>query len=125
MATRTPAKPPAPPPSAQLDLFSASPPSVPYGGGTQADADWWAFHLANPRVYALLRHYALQAQRAGQRVGIRAIWERMRWYVQIETHDPTGFDFKLNDHLTSRYARYLMDQEPELRGYFEVRELRS
>lgn len=91
-----------------------------------ADEAFWRFHERNPRVYALLVAFARRAKAAGAaRVGVRMLWERMRWEVQVETADPAGDEWKLNDHYTSRYARLLMAREPDLRGLFETRELRD
>lgn len=68
------------------------------------------FHRDNPEVFDLLVKYARQAKAAGRRrFGIRMLWERLRWYVLIETTDPSGY--KLNDHYHSRYARLLMARE--------------
>jgi hypothetical protein len=81
------------------------------------------FDRANPKVYRLLVYYARAAKHAGKRVGIRAIWERMRWEITIEKR--WSGEFKLNDHLTSRYARKIMEQEPDLADFFETRKLRA
>lgn len=86
-----------------------------------AQARWLAFHRENPQVYEALRRLALQAKRAGKRVGMRCLWERLRWEVYVEVPHPAGNDFRLNDHFPPHYARLLMDREPELRGFFEVR----
>ncbi len=87
------------------------------------DDDFRQFHAENPKVYDLLVQFTRMAKDSGrQRFGIRMIWERLRWYVMIETTDA---DYKLNDHYHSRYARLIMDQEPDLAGFFETRELRS
>src|SRR5438045_9464256 len=86
----------------QLALWEAS--------GDGIDQAFWQFHRANPGIYQLLCTYARQAVKAGRgRFGIRMIWERVRWYVLVETTDPTGI--KLNDHYHSRYARLLMPKE--------------
>lgn len=77
------------------------------------------FHERNPHVYLALRARSLEAVRAGKKIGIRCIWEVMRWDLTFTT---TGSEFKLNDHYTARYARLLMAREPELAGYFEIRE---
>jgi hypothetical protein len=50
------------------------------------------------------------------------MWEGLRFMRALTT---TADDFKLNNDFTSRYARLLMQSEPELDGFFEVRELRS
>jgi hypothetical protein len=81
------------------------------------------FHRDQPQVYAELVKLARRARgRGAARVGIRMAWEVMRWNLTIET---APGDFKLNDHFTSRYARLIMRQEPDLADVFETRELRA
>lgn len=82
------------------------------------------FHRANPHVYELLCKYARQVKDAGRsRYSMDAIFHRIRWHVRIELRkaDP----FKLNDHYTSRYARLVMEREPDLKDFFETRELKE
>jgi hypothetical protein len=78
------------------------------------------FHRLNPHVYAALRELALKASRAGKRVGMRCLWERLRWQLEVETVREEG-EPKLNDHLAPYYARLLMSRELELAGFFETR----
>ena len=78
-----------------------------------------AFHAANPHVYANLRRLALDAQRKGRTVGIKMLFEVLRWQYAMQTTDDS--DFKLNNSYTSFYARLLMEREPELQNYFETR----
>jgi hypothetical protein len=81
------------------------------------------FHKANPRIYDLLVRFALEVKGKGwKRYSIDAIYQRVRWHVNIETSDT---DFKINDHFRSRYARLIMSRVPELDGFFEVRELKA
>jgi hypothetical protein len=88
------------------------------------DHAFWQFHFENPHVYDLLVRFALEAKASGRRrFGIALIYERMRWYVLIETNDPAGF--KLNNNFRSRYARLLMWREAELAEFFEIRELKT
>ncbi len=96
--------------------------TLPFAGTIQ---DRFAeFHAQHPEVYAHLRSLALDLRRRGWRhYGIRSLWELTRWHFQIERE--MGEDFKMNDHFHSRYARLLMDSEPELAGFFELRELKS
>ena len=98
-----------------------------WGAGTKTDRDFEEFHEANPVVYLELAKLARQAKQRGLgRVGIRMLWERLRWHFAVEVTPTPGTEpFRLNDHLTSRYARLLMAQEPDLRGLFETREIRS
>ncbi len=42
----------------------------------------------------------------------------------MQTDDPTS-EFRLNNDYRALYARQLMDNEPELDGFFETRTLRS
>lgn len=81
-----------------------------------------AFHGANPHVFAAFRRFAQEALAAGQHVGAKAIWERMRWHLAIETR---GDSFKLNNNFTSRYARLLERTDPRFAGFFETRRLRD
>ena len=90
-----------------------------------ADQRFADFHQANPHIYAELVRLAQQARAAGRKkLGIRMLWERMRWTFIVETVRPDG-DPKLNNDYTSRYARLIMQQVPALDGMFDLRELRS
>lgn len=87
--------------------------------GEGAAARFWAFHEANPRVYADLRRFALEARAKGQRrLSIKLLCERVRWFVEIETQ---GEPFKVNNTFTAWYARLLMKNERALAGMFETR----
>lgn len=79
------------------------------------------FHEMNPRVYEILVRLARQAKAKGRdHCGIRMLWEVMRWEIFISTTDDAS-DFKLNDHYTSWYARFIMAREPDLIGFFRLR----
>lgn len=91
---------------------------------SQLEADFQKFHAANPAVYAELARLARQAVAKGRRrVGIGMLWEVLRWHFWLETK--TDEEFKLNNNHRSRYARLLMEREPDLRGVFETRGLKS
>lgn len=51
------------------------------------------------------------------------VWEAMRWQRFMSTEDPSIY--KLNDHYHSRYARKIMEDEPDLANVFELRKLKS
>lgn len=87
------------------------------------NAAFKAFHAKNPQVYDKLVELAETAQRSGRRVGIRMLWEVMRWDLTVKV--AAGEDFKLNDHYTSRYARLIQEQRPDLAGIFQTRTLRA
>jgi hypothetical protein len=82
------------------------------------------FHARNPRVYELLCRLARDAKQQGRsRIGIKMLWEVVRWNLSRDLpHDET---FKLPNDFHSRYARLIMAQEQDLAGIFEIRELRS
>lgn len=86
------------------------------------DRFYW-FHALNPSVYEALKQLALDAKRRGvKRYGMKALFEVLRYSHTLRT---LSDDFKLNNDFTSRYARMLMENEPELKGFFEKRELKS
>jgi hypothetical protein len=81
------------------------------------------FHEANPQVYSALRQLAIPLARQGRRrIGVKMLWEVLRYSYWVTTQ---GDPYQLNNSYTSRYARLLMNQEPELRGLIETRQLRA
>jgi len=82
------------------------------------------FHEENPEIYIELVNLARQAKKYGRRkMGMKAIWEIMRWERMIQTKDATGY--KLNNDYTSRYSRLIMENENDLKDFFETRKLRA
>jgi hypothetical protein len=80
------------------------------------------FHAAHPDVYDMLVQYARMIKTKGfDNFGIAAIWERLRWFYYIEQN--AGEKFKMSNDYRSRYARLIMQQEPDLRNFFKLREL--
>lgn len=82
------------------------------------------FHANNPEVYDELVALARQWRERGyRRVGIKTLWEVLRWNRALAG---VGDDrWKLNNSYTSRYARLVMANEPDLAGIFETRELKT
>ena len=77
------------------------------------------FHKLNPHIYDIVVDMSLSMKRSGwKKAGIRMIWERLRWLYAVKTQ---GGIYKLNDHYTSFYARWVMENVPELQNFFEVR----
>jgi hypothetical protein len=82
-----------------------------------------AFHDANPEVYAALVRLAREARyRGATKLGLRQLWEVMRWE---QGNFGVDDDYQLNDNFISRYARMIMRDEPDLTGIFELRTLHS
>ena len=59
-----------------------------------------------------------------RQVGIARLVEIVRWEMDIKIA-PTGDGFKINNNFRSRYARKIMEENHDLAGIFEVRELQT
>lgn len=79
------------------------------------------FHAANPEVYAHLVRLAREAKALGhQRIGIRLLWEKMRWDLTVAVRRTD--EFRLNDHWPPYYSRLIQQQEADLQGVFATRD---
>ncbi len=82
-----------------------------------------AFHAANLWVMeALERLTADYAARGRTRIGIKMLFEVLRWHYGRAT---VGDEFRLNNNFSSRYVRALVDAHPEWEGMFAMRELKA
>lgn len=87
------------------------------------EARFWKFHQENPKVYNLFNKFALEAAQANRgRFGAAAIFERMRWFANIETR---GEAYKINDNYAAYYGRLWMRNHPEYDGLFSTRTLKA
>jgi hypothetical protein len=92
-------------------------------GMTKLEADFWAFHQANPRVYEYLCRFAGQAiARGRRRLGIAMLYERVRWEVFLETTDE---EFKLNNNHRAYFARLWLREHPDYPLFFTTRRVRG
>lgn len=90
---------------------------------SELERRFWDFHEANPQVYVQLVRLARDLVSRGHRkLGIGMLFEVVRWQTLLRTVDDAT-PFKLNNNHRSRYARLIMDREPDLHGVFDVREL--
>ena len=105
----------------QLGLFEAAPDPESDGEPLTIDEAFDRFHCDNPRVYRRLVALARKAAgRGARRLGMKMLFELLRWDHLLKT---SGEPFKLCNSYTSRYARLIMDREPDLAGIFETRSL--
>lgn len=82
--------------------------------------DLWI--AANPWVIPTCEHLIRAWLEAGHnRVGMKAIWEQIRWSYGMTTGDR----FKANNDFTSRAARLLIERNPQWADAIETRELRA
>ncbi|MEU3046238.1 hypothetical protein ABZ705_06825 [Streptomyces sp. NPDC006984] len=81
------------------------------------------FHDQHPWVYEALERLTAQwVEAGGGRIGVKALFEQLRWLAPDLAH---GEPFQLNSNFTSRYARLLRARHPEWRDVFELRRLRG
>ena len=80
------------------------------------------FHVEHKGLLELYAKYARDLKASGKKhFGIKAIAERVRWYMTVERAGTADENFKVNNNFTSCYARFLMLKYPELDGMFELR----
>lgn len=112
--------------SAQPTLFDCPPtrPLVREAQERTIEERFWDFHHANPDVWAHLCRFAQGVVEAGfARYSIKALVERVRYHVEVETRVSDGF--KINNNYTCYYARLLMEQRVVPPDFFATRETRS
>lgn len=79
------------------------------------------FHRANPAVYAeLVRRARWARTRGARKLGMRMLYENLRWDVMVQTVRLPG-EPKLNDWWAPFYSRLIQAQEADLEGFFEIR----
>jgi hypothetical protein len=109
--------------SEQQSLFGGSPHKK-NRARMSAQAAFDDFHKTNPRVYRALVKYAREMYARGfRRYSMKTIWAVLRWHSDLSKD--AGETYKLNDRYYSRYARLIMENEPDLRDFFDLRKLRS
>ena len=83
------------------------------------------FHELNPSVYRNLLSMAHAMQRRGRKqIGMKMLFELLRWNYYLNTDDPNS-KFRLCNNYTSRYSRLISEQEPDLEDVFSFRKLIS
>lgn len=92
--------------------------------GRSIDEMFAEFDAANPWLYARFREIALGLIAAGKRrYSSKTIICVLRYEHDVRTNSTD--EFKINDVVTSRYARKFLEEFPEHAGFFELRELRA
>ncbi|MFM8155416.1 MAG: hypothetical protein ACKOAF_04975 [Actinomycetes bacterium] len=87
------------------------------------DVRFTEFHHTNPHVYRALVDYARRWKAAGHDAcSMKMLFELLRWHDGITT---TGEAVLLNNSYTSRYARLIAANEPDLVGFFHTRTLHT
>ncbi|MFE3196858.1 hypothetical protein [Embleya sp. NPDC059237] len=106
----------------QLDLFDPQPTTDHRRITIQDRFD--SFHAANPWVLDALEKLTRDFIAKGHRsIGIGMLFEVLRSHypTTVRTDEP----WRLNNNFRSRYARVIVQRNPEWRPYFHVRTLRA
>ena len=84
------------------------------------------FHAENPHVYQTLvtmcRQY--KANEHKDKLGARMLIEAVRWDYRMKTKRDEDQP-KINNDYSALYARMIMDRNPDLRGIFNIREMKQ
>jgi hypothetical protein len=82
------------------------------------------FHVNNPQVWPLFKRAATQMKATGRKkYGARRIMEAIRWEIDLKR--PAAQPFKINGDFVPIYARWLIYNHPEFKGFLELRAVRS
>jgi hypothetical protein len=122
----------------QYSLFESLPPQLPPrrmpvsvappdetspAPGDRIQRAFAQFHRDNPQVYEKLVFLAYKVRATGrEKYGVGSLFERLRWHYHIEMNKRDD-EFKLNNNFRSRYARMIMQTEPDLVDFFNLRVL--
>jgi hypothetical protein len=96
----------------------------PSGEMGKLEMAFWDFHAKHPELFQMLYRYAIewrQARGKDSKLGMKALFERVRWEVSLQSRDEL---IKLNNNHTAFYARLLMKSDQCLTGLFELRRQR-
>jgi hypothetical protein len=78
----------------------------------------------NPHMWELFERYTLKVIEAGHKhYSADAICHRIRWHVQVDTQDASGF--KINNNHVAYLARRFERRHPQYVGFFRMRERKS
>jgi len=89
------------------------------------------FHAENPHIYQLFKQFTFQVTRTRDHYAVAAIWERIRWHLDVETNeamrnpDDESRPLKLNNNHKAYYVRLFEADYPEYKGFFRTRKLTS
>jgi hypothetical protein len=91
----------------------------------QIDRAFIVFNNNNPQILEMIVRYVRQLKAKGHKVfGMKAIFERIRWDYAVGTEQSeSDKGFKISNNYTSRYARMIESQHPDLKGFFRTNQI--
>ena len=92
----------------------------------QLDAEVDRFISENPHIWRSFKMLAVKIKAKGyDRWGAKSLWEVLRWELAVNSNSKVPGP-RLNNNFVSRFARKLMEEEPEdFADFFETRQLRG
>ena len=85
--------------------------------------DFKKYDEENPEIWNQFKKYSFLAKNKRQFKNYTAngIFEIIRWHTATEGNDM----YKINNNYRPDYARKMMEQFPEFKGFFRIRELKA
>ena len=86
------------------------------------------YHKNNPVIYDLFERFALEVFEVSDSYSGSAIWQRIRWHVNVEARDDfinpvTGKHIKMGNNHIAYYVRIFEEKNPGMIGFFEKHEV--
>lgn len=84
---------------------------------------WLQFHWQNPHVYETIIDVTRRAKLEHRYTqwSMQGVFEILRWNQLLIVHKSIA-DYKLCHNYRSFYSRLVMENEPDLAGFFSIRE---
>ena len=80
------------------------------------------YHKENPQIWEAFKKYSFEAKKKGfKHYSANGIFEIIRWHTDVQSRDK----YKLNNNYRPDYARKMMDEFPEFKDFFRIRELKA
>ena len=91
--------------------------------GLSTEEAFAVFHTANPHIFRLLEDLALKFYRNSVTVNMRFLYDYVRIFGPA-LNERVG-DYRLDNNFTRFYAIMIMEENPELSGYFKLKTKRE
>jgi len=85
--------------------------------------DFKKYDEENPQIWEAFKKYSFIAKtkRKFKNYSANGIFEIIRWHTVVSPKDK----YKMNNNFRPDYARKMMEEFPEFKGFFRVRELKA
>tara|TARA_R110002020_G_scaffold225802_3_gene435991 strand:+ start:1029 stop:1298 length:270 start_codon:yes stop_codon:yes gene_type:complete len=84
--------------------------------------DFKTYDKQNPQIWNEFKKYAFEAKQKGfLRYSAYSIFEIIRWHTKVNGKGK----FKINNNFRPDYARKMMQEYPQFKGFFRTKELTS